>query len=244
MLEVSSLKNTSFKRQDLDSPKVFKQANFDRSILEYKIQQINEEGKRTYLTPSGNKYPSITTVMSHMKADVIREWRQRVGNEEANRISTKATRRGTALHTVCEKYIDNQEDFGIVSPDALDLFKMIRRPVLDASIDNVYCQETRLYSDYIGVAGTVDCVADFNGKRSIIDFKTARKIKPRKWIKDYFMQTSGYAVMFEEITKIPVTQVVIIMASEEGYEVFIEKRDDWVEPLIDAVKIYNAVNGV
>lgn len=241
MLEVSSLKNTSFKRRDLVSPKTFKQAEFDRSILNYKIQQINEEGKRTYLTPSGNKYPSITTVMSHMKADVIREWRQRVGNEEANRISTKATTRGTALHTVCEKYIDNQEEFGKVSPDALDLFKMIK-PVLDKSIDNVYCQETRLYSDYIGVAGTVDCVAEFNGRLSIVDFKTARKIKPRKWITDYFMQTSGYAVMFEEITSIPISQVVIIMASEEGHEVFIEKRDDWIEPLIDAVKIYNAVH--
>lgn len=159
MLEVSSLKNTSFKRQDLVSPKDFKSANFDRSILKYDIQQLNEEGKRVYLTPTGNKYPSITTVMGYMKASVIAEWRRRVGNEEANRVSRKATQRGTSLHTLCEKYIDNQEDFGTVSPDALDLFKMIK-PIIDSSIDNIYCQETRLYSDYIGVAGTVDCVAE------------------------------------------------------------------------------------
>ncbi len=223
------------------SPKDFKSANFDRSILKYDIQQLNEEGKRVYLTPTGNKYPSITTVMGYMKAGVIAEWRRRVGDEEANRISRKATQRGTSLHTLCEKYIDNQEDFGVVSPVALDLFKMIK-PIIDSSIDNIYCQETRLYSDYIGVAGTVDCVAEFNGKKSIIDFKTARKIKSRDMIKDYFMQTSGYAVMFEELTGIPIPQVVIIMASEEGTAVFIENRDDWVSPLMNAVQVYNAVH--
>ena len=223
------------------SPKDFKSANFDRSILKYDIQQLNEEGKRVYLTPTGNKYPSITTVMGYMKASVIAEWRRRVGNEEANRVSRKATQRGTSLHTLCEKYIDNQEDFGTVSPDALDLFKMIK-PIIDSSIDNIYCQETRLYSDYIGVAGTVDCVAEFNGKKSIVDFKTARKIKSRDMIKDYFMQTSGYAVMFEELTGIPIPQVVIIMASEEGTAVFIENRDDWVSPLMNAVQVYNAVH--
>ena len=223
------------------SPKDFKSANFDRSILKYDIQQLNEEGKRVYLTPTGNKYPSITTVMGYMKAGVIAEWRRRVGNEEANRVSRKATQRGTSLHTLCEKYIDNQEDFGTVSPDALDLFKMIK-PIIDSSIDNIYCQETRLYSDYIGVAGTVDCVAEFNGKKSIVDFKTARKIKSRDMIKDYFMQTSGYAVMFEELTGIPIPQVVIIMASEEGTAVFIENRDDWVSPLMNAVQVYNAVH--
>jgi genome maintenance exonuclease 1 len=225
----------------LVSPKDFKSANFDRSILKYDIQQLNEEGKRVYLTPTGNKYPSITTVMGYMKASVIAEWRRRVGNEEANRVSRKATQRGTSLHTLCEKYIDNQEDFGTVSPDALDLFKMIK-PIIDSSIDNIYCQETRLYSDYIGVAGTVDCVAEFNGKKSIVDFKTARKIKSRDMIKDYFMQTSGYAVMFEELTGIPIPQVVIIMASEEGTAVFIENRDDWVSPLMNAVQVYNAVH--
>jgi len=240
ILGVDSLKNASFKRQSLVCPKTFNFVEFDRSRIDLPIQQINEEGKRSYQTPDGNKYPSITTVMSWLSASAIAEWRRRVGNEEANRVSKKATKRGTALHTVCENYIANEEDLGDVQYDVRDLFQMIR-PIID-DIDNVYCQETRLYSDYIGVAGTADCIAEFRGRRSIIDFKTSKKIKTADMIHSYFMQASGYAVMFEELTGIAIPQLVIIMASDEGPVLFVEKRDNWINKLIDNVICYKAAH--
>lgn len=233
--------NTLFKRADLDSPKQFNIVGYDKSKVG-KLQQLNEDGVRRYLTPSGEKYPSITTVTSWQSAKAIAEWRSRVGNDVANAISKKATRRGTAFHALCENYLQNKEVLGEnVSYDAKHLFYNVRH-ILER-IDNVHCIETQLYSDYIGVAGTTDCIAEYDGILSIIDFKTATKIKQKKHIQNYFMQTSGYAVMYEERTGIPVPQVVIIMVSDEGHEVFIEKRDNYIFDFIELTKQYKLVNG-
>lgn len=222
------------------SPKQFNIVGYDSSKIT-KLQQLNEDGVRRYVTPSGSKYPSITTVTSWQSAKAIAEWRSRVGNDVANAISRKATRRGTAFHSLCENYLRNEEVLGEnVSYDVKDLFYSVRH-VLDR-IDNVHCIETQLYSDYIGVAGTTDCVAEYEGTLSIIDFKTASKIKQKKHISNYFMQTSGYAVMYEERTSIPVPQIVIIMVSEGEYEVFVEKRNNYVFDLIDLVGQYKLVH--
>ena len=222
------------------SPKQFNIVGYDSSKIT-KLQQLNEDGVRRYVTPSGSKYPSITTVTSWQSAKAIAEWRSRVGNDVANAISRKATRRGTAFHSLCENYLRNEEVLGEnVSYDVKDLFYSVRH-VLDR-IDNVHCIETQLYSDYIGVAGTTDCVAEYEGTLSIIDFKTASKIKQKKHISNYFMQTSGYAVMYEERTSIPVPQIVIIMVSEGEYEVFVEKRNNYVFDLIDLVSQYKLVH--
>lgn len=224
------------------SPKQFNIVGYDSSKIT-KLQQLNEDGVRRYVTPSGSKYPSITTVTSWQSAKAIAEWRSRVGNDVANAISRKATRRGTAFHSLCENYLRNEEVLGEnVSYDVKDLFYSVRH-VLDR-IDNVHCIETQLYSDYIGVAGTTDCVAEYEGTLSIIDFKTASKIKQKKHIGNYFMQTSGYAVMYEERTSIPVPQIVIIMVSEGEYEVFVEKRNNYVFDLIDLVNQYKVVHGL
>lgn len=224
------------------SPKQFNIVGYDSSKIT-KLQQLNEDGVRRYVTPSGSKYPSITTVISWQSAKAIAEWRSRVGNDVANAISRKATRRGTAFHSLCENYLRNEEVLGEnVSYDVKDLFYSVRH-VLDR-IDNVHCIETQLYSDYIGVAGTTDCVAEYEGTLSIIDFKTASKIKQKKHISNYFMQTSGYAVMYEERTSIPVPQIVIIMVSEGEYEVFVEKRNNYVFDLIDLVNQYKVVHGL
>lgn len=234
--------NTLFKRADLVSPKQFNIVGYDKSKVT-KLQQLNEDGVRRYVTPSGKKYPSITTVTSWQSAKAIAEWRSRVGNDVANAISRKATRRGTALHSLCENYLQNEEVLGEnVSYDVKSLFYSVRH-ILER-IDNVHCVETQLYSDYIGLAGTTDCVAEYEGTLSIIDFKTANKIKQKKHISNYFMQTSGYAVMYEERTGIPISQVVIIMVSDTEHEVFIEKRDNYVFDLIDLVKQYNAVHSL
>lgn len=189
------------------------------------LKRIDSPAGRVYATPSGESYPSVTSVVGLLKAQQIQEWRDRVGNEEANKVSGRASRRGTAIHSLCEDYLKT----GQASPDMFDqeMFHSIR-PLLDR-IDNIHCLETPLYSHHLKVAGTVDCIAEFDGKLTVIDFKTASKPKQRDWIHDYFMQTSAYAVAFEELTGIPVGRLTIIMGVDNSEPLlFQEKRNDWI----------------
>lgn len=191
-----------------------------------KLERItNADGSRLYKTPSGRAYPSVTTITGLHKKQAIMEWRKRVGSEEANRVSIKAANRGTRIHTLCESYLRGES----TTPDIFDaeLFNSIQE-FLD-EINNIHALETPLYSDFLEVAGTVDCIADFKGRLSVIDFKTSSRPKERDDIHDYFMQTAAYAVAFEELTKIPVGRLVIIMAVENDYpRIFVEKRDNWI----------------
>lgn len=198
---------------------------------------------RVYMTPEGQGLPSITTVLSILSRDGIAKWRKKVGNEEADRISYRASTRGTAVHEIIEKYINNDEDFRDgYTPDIIQSFIDIR-PILDNRIGTVYAQEAPLYSNHLGVAGRVDCVAEFDGKISIIDFKTSRKPKPAKFISNYFMQESAYAIMWEERTGIPITQLVTIISVDQNEpQVFIEHRDNWVRPLLETIEKYNEEN--
>ena len=192
-----------------------------------KLQRVtNSDGSRVYATPSGKKYPSVTTVTGLLKKDIINEWRKRVGDEEANKISSKAAKRGTRIHTLCEKYLLNEE----VSVQLFDTEMWnSMRPLLD-DIDDIYALEQPLYSDHLQVAGTVDCIARYKGKLSVIDFKSSKRIKHRDDIHDYFIQCSAYAVAFEELTGIPVPRLVILMAvDDEKPLIFNEKRNDWIE---------------
>lgn len=191
---------------------------------------------RVYNIPSGKQYPSITTVLSILSEDSIRAWRKRVGDEEANRISTRASRRGTAVHLIAEKYINNEIDYKKgFTPDILESFRSIK-PILDTRIGKVYGQELPLYSDYLGVAGRVDCIAEFDGVPSIIDFKTSRRLKTHDDIHSYFMQETAYAIMWEERTKRPIVNLVTIIAVDDNEPlVFKEHRDNWVTPLIETI---------
>jgi len=203
------------------------------------------EGKRYYVTPDGKKYPSVTTVASFSTAKQIKQWRERVGQEKATRISTQASVRGTAVHKLCEDYINNVEDYtkGHM-PANIESFNTLK-PVLNEKIDNVVMQEAPLYSHYLKVGGQVDCIAEWDGKLSIIDFKTSRKIKKKEWIGNYFMQCSAYAVMYEELTKVPIQQIVIVIAVDnESPQIFIEKRDDHIWKFVDIRKEYERVYGV
>ena len=203
-----------------------------------KLIRLDENGTRRYVTPEGKKYPSITTVLSAYNRKEIMEWRQRVGNEEANRVSGKASMRGTKLHKACEDYINNKEPV-FKTPFEADLFQRFK-PVLHR-INNVYAQELQLYSDHLRIAGTVDCIAEFDGKLSVIDFKTSTKEKEKNHILNYFMQCSGYAIMFEERFNIPINRTVVAIALEDGEpQVFIEKRDTYVESLVQYRNIYES----
>ena len=195
------------------------------------LSTVNSDGKRFYQTPTGELFPSVTTVMSIMNKDAILAWRKRVGAEEANRISSKAARRGTKMHTVCENYLGNKE-LGNVMPDTLSLFRQIQ-PMIDEYVDNVYAIEAPLYSEHLKVGGRVDCVAEFDGKPAIIDFKTSSRVKTEDKIQNYFMQCVAYAVMFEERTGISIPRIAIIMAVEgDDPLLFVKKRDDYIEEFI------------
>ena len=190
---------------------------------------------RVYNTPDGNRYPSVTTILSELSKAGIAAWRKRVGAEEANRISTQAGSRGTKVHQICEDYLNNKPDYlDGQMPANVFTFKQIQ-PILDQYVDNIQYLEAPLYSDFLKTAGRVDCIAEFDGKLSIIDFKTSRKPKKKEWISNYFMQASCYAVMYEERTEIPVSRTVVIIAVDGSEpQVFVENRDNFIEGFVDA----------
>lgn len=206
-----------------------------------KLKRIDSPEGRKYETPSGRTYPSVTTITGFKSKQSIIEWRQRVGEEEANRISRRASNRGTQIHTLCEDYLLGKH----VQPSIFDqeIFKSIV-PHLD-KIDNIHALESPLYSHHLQVAGTVDCIAEYEGKLAVIDFKTSAKIKERDWITGYFIQTSAYAVAFEELTGIPVGRMIIIMGVDnEKPLIFKERRDDWIGEFKNLRAEYLKLTGV
>ena len=210
--------------------------------LSFNIQHESRNGKRFYATPAGELYPSITSILGEFSKASIQEWRKRVGETEANKISGKASRRGTSLHSVCESYIKNEDDFiDGQTPNIVELFKTIE-PFLER-VDNIHGVELALYSDHFGVAGRTDLIAEFDGILSVIDYKTSNKIKKKDWCESYFAQCAFYAVAYEELTKIPVPQVVVIIAVDsDSPQLFVENRDDWIDKIWEAKKLYELNN--
>lgn len=208
---------------------------------------VTTDSGRVYQTPNGIKYPSITTVLGHFSKHKLMEWRKAVGEEEANRVGRHASSRGTALHTICERYIDNMENiFGEKEmPHVKAMFSSVK-PVIDSRVGKVYVQEVPLYSDHLRLAGRVDLIAEFDGVLSIIDFKTSSRIKTAEDIRDYFEQESAYAIMFEERTNIPIVNLVTIMAVENEKEplVFKEHRDNHAGNLIRKIRLYEKEKGI
>lgn len=196
------------------------------------ISAVNQEdGTRAYQTPEGRLYPSVTTVLAEHTKKGIQEWRARVGEVEANKVSRQAANWGTRFHTITEKYLQNNLSGGDLLLWDLEMFK-VANPVLDR-IDNIRAQEVALWSHHLRLAGRVDCIANFDGKLSVIDFKTARREKDVEHIQHYFMQAAAYAIMFEERTKIPVNRLTILIAVSDGFmQVFESKRDYHVEQLL------------
>jgi len=200
---------------------------------------------RFYYPPTGEKYPSVTTVLSIMEKDGLEKWKKSVGEEQAAKIVTQAGIRGTEVHLIAEEYIDNKPDYAVGKmPTNMFTFNQIK-PLLDKHLDNIWFQEAPLYSHFIRVAGRVDLVAEWNGKLSIIDFKTSRKPKKREWIQNYFMQESFYAVAFEERIGKPIKQLVTIVAVDgDDSQVFIENRDDHIHNFIALRKKYTELKGI
>lgn len=203
------------------------------------LNTVTEGGGRRYVTPDGSKLPSVTTVLSILSEEHIQKWRARVGEEEANKISHRASTRGTAVHTIIENYVNNVENYAEgFMPNIVDNFNGVK-PILDSRIGEIYAQEAALYSEHLGLAGRVDCVGMFDGKLSIIDWKTSRKPKKKEWITNYFIQESAYAIMWEERTGMPITQLVTVIAVDDNpAQVFIEHRDNWTDKLLETINEY------
>jgi len=194
-----------------------------------KLERETIDGVRYYKVSDGDqlkKLVSITSVTSHINRQIFIDWRNKIGEQEANKITKAATSRGTDLHTLVENYLQNILDFPKVQPISTHLFR-IAKSNLD-NIDNIYALEKSMYSFELGIAGTVDCIAEYNGELAIIDFKTSKKPKPREWIDHYFVQCAAYACMLYELTGIIVKKFVIIMTCENGeceiYEEYDKKR--------------------
>ena len=217
--------------------------NFDHVKLNGELPEITTEsikGKRFYVTPEGNKYPSITTVLSDRNKEGIVKWRESVGNDVANQVMRQAASRGTAVHTLIENYLNNEElSKQAVLPVALFV---TMKSELD-NINNIRIQEDGLYSDKLGVAGRVDCIAEYKGKISVIDFKTSTKEKKEEWVENYFIQGSAYCEMYEERFLQPIEQVVILIVTEDGaVQTFIKDKRDYLPLLKTAIKEFNEKN--
>jgi hypothetical protein len=200
-----------------------------------KLQKVTREnGERYYVTPEGNRYPSVTTVLSEPKKLQLAKWRKRVGDEEANRIKNFAAKRGTTFHTLCENYLEGNEMEDVIG----GMFNRFK-PYLKL-IKNIKCLEQHVYSDELKVAGQLDCVGEYNGCISIIDFKTSSKPKEYKHIWDYFMQASAYSYMFEDRTGLPIKDITILISCETGeVQEFFSNRDDWIEGFKHYRSLYN-----
>jgi hypothetical protein len=215
---------------------------FELNLIEFtELESETREDGRFYTTPQGTVYPSVTTVLGATKDQShLQKWKERLGEEAAARESKRTADRGTALHLLCEKLVLNQPyDLRREMPVPVQLFSQLR-PVIQKNVNNIMGVESPLYSHFLGIAGRVDLVADWQGKTSIIDYKSSNKVKRRDWIEDYFLQTSIYAVMFEELTGIPVPQLVILIGTEESNtpSVFVERRNDWIYKAMDRINLY------
>jgi len=190
------------------------------------LERETIDGVRYYKVPSDDeliKLVSITSVTSHFNKHIFENWRKKVGEEEANRVTKQATSRGTDMHTLVEHYLQNDDYDSEVLPISKFLFQILK-PELK-KINNIHALEGALYSRRLGIAGTVDCIAEYNGELAIIDFKTSKKPKPREWIEHYFVQCMAYGCMLYELTGISVKKLVILMSCENGECVVYEEYD-------------------
>ena len=198
-----------------------------------------EDGRR-YVTLDGNAYPSVTTILSILSEESIAKWRAKVGEEEANKVSLRATTRGTAVHAIIEKYMNNDPNYAEgYLPHVVQSLENLK-PLLNKHVTKVYAQEVPLYSDHLQMAGTCDAVVEWDGVPTIVDWKTSRRPKKKANIGNYFMQLAAYAVMWEERTGMPIQQTRIVMDVDDFHPVmYKETRDAWIDKMIETRDEYN-----
>ncbi len=191
------------------------------------IKRLDEESGRHYEIDDGRALPSVTTVISFQNRQRIAAWKAKVGEAAANAKSTKAANRGTKCHRVWEEYLQNG-DYRSLAEYKTPLIQLMfnaSKTHLDNRIDNIYQQETKMYSKKLGVAGTVDLICEVDGELAIVDFKTSAKQKPEEWLEDYFVQLSAYWGMFSENTGVFPKKLVVFLVGENGDVQIVERRN-------------------
>ena len=219
-------------------------------ILDYGFEKLpteNIDGKRYYVTPTGEKYPSVTSVTGLLNKESIKKWRKKVGEEKANKISTQAARHGTSAHQLFEDYIRNdnfEEKFKGAMPTTQQAFISLEKELNQIGV--VHGLESPLYSHNLQLAGRVDCIAEWDGKLSVIDFKTSAKPKQEKWIQNYFIQETAYAKMFEELTGETIHAIITMIAVSDGSsQLFVEQPSDrYVDQLQELRSQYRTEYGL
>jgi hypothetical protein len=192
---------------------------------------------RLYWTPGGS-FPSVTTVLSILSEEAIQAWRKRVGDDEANRVGHRASSRGTKVHSIIEDYLNGKDTTEYLPHIRQSLSNV--KPILDQSIGRIFGIEVPLYSRHLGLAGRCDCIAEFDGVPSILDWKTSRRVKKKENISNYFAQMAAYAIMWEERTGMPITNVVVVMDVDDNEPlVFKEHRDNYTDLLHSTIEEYN-----
>ena len=215
----------------------------ENHLGDLELEKKEKNGIRLYNLPDGRWVPSITSVTSFYNRQIFADWRKRVGIEEANRITRKATARGTDFHEAAQAYLENRN---LVWEDYLPATKFMfhhATPYLD-KINNIHAIERTLYSEYYGLAGRVDCIAEYDGELAVIDFKTSTKIKPEKWLENYFVQEMFYAAAYYELTEIPVKKLITIMVTPGGEVKVFDKRNkgDYIKLLVRYIKEFVSYN--
>jgi hypothetical protein len=195
------------------------------------LKTIQEDDGRFYLAPGEKRYPSVTTVVGYEKQKFFAKWR-RENPEEAKRTSD----RGNVLHEACENYLNNEPVREMEQNEKM-LFANMRRSI--DRIDNVRALEVPLWSHTLKLAGRVDCVGEFDGKLSIIDFKGSTRRKSPSNITNYFCQATAYSIMWHEMMGEEIKQIVILISSEDGAnQVFVKKPIDYVGELKRSIDLY------
>ena len=201
------------------------------------LEKKETNGIRLYNIPNGDWVPSITSVTSFYNRQIFIDWRKRIGIEEANKITKRATARGTDFHEAAQAYLENRD---LVWEDYLPATKFMfhhAAPYLD-KINNIHAIERTLYSEYLGLAGRVDCIGEYEGELAVIDFKTSDKIKPEEWLENYFVQETFYAAAYYELTEIPVKKLITLMVTPGGEVKVFDKRNkgDYIKLLVRYIK--------
>ena len=206
--------------------------DIDKSVLP--TAKGKRKGKYRFYDINGTNYPSVTSVLGVKKKVELQQWRDRIGENVANWEMARAARRGTATHNLIESYLKGEKlEERSVLP--LGLFKLMK-PYVD-QINNIHCLETILCSHKYKLAGQVDCIAEYNGKLSVIDFKTANKERKEEWIDNYFMQCTAYALMYEELYNAEINDIVVIIGGEDGsIAVYKKDKKDYITKLEEVVE--------
>ncbi len=214
--------------------------DFYNEVEEY-AERSEVDGSRVYITPHGNAYPSITSILGKQPKPGIEEWKEKIGHQEANKIMKESAELGTMVHNLCEQYLYNYPLKCDYPDEAISIFNRLR--FILGNVNNIYGLEIPLHSDILKVAGTADCVAEYNGVLSVIDFKTSRKAKREEWIEDYFIQAFFYAAAFYEMSGVIPEQIVILVAVRDNFDIQVFKKpiselDVYIDKLLKIMKRY------